>query len=185
MLHWQPKLIWITTFYTLCFKCIGDFFFFVYESACRIEKSELAADPPYKLMNMRTLLLHIACKIVFVGEWACEHCLTHTHLWVWALGPWGLLWYRTLQHLAGHGRAEDVCCQRETLGNSLTPSIHGGVAGGVTNTFLLPKQHIQQEVSAMWVLPSCEFLRNAVFRLLPETSGDYNLINFHGKPREL
>lgn len=47
---------------------MGDFFFFAYESTCRIEKSELAREPPYKLMNVRTVLLHISCKIVFEGS---------------------------------------------------------------------------------------------------------------------
>lgn len=56
---------------------------------------------------------------------------------------------------------------------------------GGTDTFELSEQHIQQEAATAPLLPSHELPRNAVFVLLPETCGDYNLINFHGKPQEL
>lgn len=167
----------------------------VYESTCRIEKSELAQEPPCKLMHMRTALLCISCKIVFGGSGhvsiasparaeVCEceprglEGCSKAKLW--------LLWYRwTLQHLAGHGRADEVCCQRETLGELPNP-FYPCWCNWRWHKYL-PTAKIAHSVRSLCcvVLPSHELLRNAVFMLLPETSGDYNLINFQGKPREL
>lgn len=98
-----------------------------------IQKSELAWESPYKLMNVyeNCLVAYLLQNCFWRQWWACEHCLSHKGrgVWVWTLGSRGcskaklwLLWYRwTPQHLAGHGRANEVCCQRETLGELPNP----------------------------------------------------------------
>lgn len=99
---------------------------------------------------MRTVLLHISCKIVFEGSGGHVSIASATRAEVFECEPWGP---------EGAPKPSCGCCDTDgprsiwqdmgeqmrsaakerPWGSSLTLSVHAGVAGGDTNTFLLPK----------------------------------------------